>query len=538
MLPGESRKRGPKKGEVRALRAQIATLEQQLIARDPTWAVTSNLQDLNMKPVDQCSHSIQLNTNSPLSASIDTSIFEMTSAFTWPEKELIPLDTPLMTESYSPPTPFTLTSLCLPAPIETELEQLFFDRVYPSAPIIHKDLYATCMNQQELPPASACLRLAVCTSATAFSAQYRDIGETFYHKTLESLENLESSEHSLPWGAKYFQIEHIQAWLLLAIYEFKSMKGTQENAAASRALRLIRRCRLGDLDASDVFIQQGTYTASAAKNSFAVVEEQRRTFWLAFCFERMLNTKDDLDRVLPEEMIRLRVPASDTNFQNSVQTTTPFLSDIMAEGNDEPFPPFAEFVVLTALYERCVVHRQLVSTAGGGGGGSKSKEFWIRHSWLMSAVEKRIQQLQALDIEPNVLGDDPMLAFTYIFARSLVIHLVDTANIWPWHTVEQERICLAYKQQASVAVNELAQVASSLPYFSDFKAHLFLPRILASSVDFICRHGEQMIPQAVKGDYWDVAALTKVLHRLEDINKWGKETLDQVYREGEVGVGC
>jgi len=159
------------------------------------------------------------------------------------------------------------------------------------------------MNQQELPSASACLRLAVCTSATACSAQYRDIGETFYHKTLESLENLESSEHSLPWGAKYFQIEHIQAWLLLAIYEFKRMKGTQENAAASRALRLIRRCRLGDLDASDVFVQQGTYTASAAKNGFAVVEEKRRTFWLAFCFERMLNTKDDLDRVLPEEMV-------------------------------------------------------------------------------------------------------------------------------------------------------------------------------------------------------------------------------------------
>lgn len=139
----------------------------------------------------------------------------------------------------------------------------------------------------------------------------------------------------------------------------------------------------------------------------------------------------------------------------------------MAEGNDEPFPPFAECVVLTALHERCVVHRRLVLTAGGG--GSKSKEFWIRHNWLMSAVEKQIRQLQAPDTEPNVLGEDPMLAFTYIFARSLVIHLVDTADIWPWHTVEQERICLAYKQQASVALNELAQVAISLPYFSDFK---------------------------------------------------------------------
>jgi len=159
------------------------------------------------------------------------------------------------------------------------------------------------MDQEEPPPARVCLRLAIRTSATAFSAQYRDVGERLYLETLQSLENLESNEHTLPWGVKNFQIEHIQAWLLLAIYEYMHMDIRQASSAISRALRLIQRCRLGDLDASGVLMQDGSQDTSATKDGFAIMEEKRRTFWLAFCFERLLNTQDDLNRVLPEEMV-------------------------------------------------------------------------------------------------------------------------------------------------------------------------------------------------------------------------------------------
>lgn len=159
------------------------------------------------------------------------------------------------------------------------------------------------MDEGEVVSTQKCLRLAVCTTATAFSARYRDIGETIYHRTLQSLENLESNEHSLPWGAKEFQIEYIQAWLLLAIYEYMRMDRSHGNSAASRVLRLIRRCRLGDLDASEVVVRDGACKVSTMHDGFALVEEKRRTFWLAFCFDRMLNTKGDLDWMLPEEMV-------------------------------------------------------------------------------------------------------------------------------------------------------------------------------------------------------------------------------------------
>lgn len=183
-------------------------------------------------------------------------------------------------------------------------EQLFFDRVYQSAPIIHKGRYVTLMHQEEPHPARVCLRLAIRTSAAAFSAQYHDVGERLYLETLQSLEDLESNDDSLPWDVKKdFHIEHIQAWLLVAIYEYMHMDKIQSSSATSRALRLIQRCRLGNLDADGVLTRHGSHETCATKDCFAIMEEKRRTFWLAFCFDRLLNAQENSNWALPEEMV-------------------------------------------------------------------------------------------------------------------------------------------------------------------------------------------------------------------------------------------
>ena len=149
------------------------------------------------------------------------------------------------------------------------------------------------INQEEQLPARVCLHLSIRTSAAAFSARYHDVRERLYLETLESLGNLESHEHTLPWDVKVFEIEHIQAWLLLVVYEYMHMDKMQASPAMSRALRLTQRCRLGDLDASGVLTQ----------DSFAIMEEKSRTFWLTFCFDRLLNTRNDLNWALPKDIV-------------------------------------------------------------------------------------------------------------------------------------------------------------------------------------------------------------------------------------------
>ncbi|KAI1670844.1 fungal specific transcription factor domain protein [Pyrenophora tritici-repentis] len=491
VFPGDSQKRGPKKGQLQVLRARIETLEKQLAAKDMTWHADFDFDDMTTEDIDRFSQykqpsvdafepksiETQPNVNAFEHESMETLTFGTAPSLPWPENGSIPLDPGLSVESHSSCISSMLPGLPLSALVDADLEQLFFDRVYPSAPIIHKERYITMMNQEDPHPTSICLRLAIRTSATAFSARYHDVGERLYLEALQSLENLESSdEHTLPWGVKKeFHIEHIQAWLLLAIYEYMHKDKIQASFAMSTALRLIQRCRLGDLDAANGILatQHGSpeTCASTAKESFAILEEKRRTFWLAFCFDRLLNTWSNVNWAFPEEMIRLRVPAPEANFQHSQQTKTPLLSEVLTAGNNfDSLSPFAECVTLMALYDRCVTHRRLVLTAVCDG-GRESSRFWMRHNWLMDATADRRRRLllQTTDSTPNILEDDPMVAFTHFFASSLNFHLVDTAGLWPWRTVEQEEPCVIYEQQACLVASEQIRVAETLLRFSGFK---------------------------------------------------------------------
>lgn len=527
VFPGDSRKRGPKKGQLQALRARIRTLEQQLAAKDATWNMTYDFQDSTAAEPDEFSQCIQPNVNVFEPESMETLIFGIASSTSWPKNGMTPLDPALGAESHDSHISSTLSSLSLSALVQADLEQLFFDRVYQSAPIIHKARYITLMEQEDPLPACVCLRLAIRTSAAAFSARYHDIGERLYLETLQSLESLESNEHTLPWGAKNIQIEHIQSWLLLAVYEHMRMDKSQASSATSRALRLVQRCRLGDLDASDCLIQVGSHTTTATEEDFAVMEEKRRTFWLAFCFDRLLNTRDDLNWALPEEMIRMRVPASEASFQHSQDTNMPLLSEVMGEGNDDSLSPFATCVALMALYGCCATHRRLVSIAGGS--GNESTKFWMRHNWLMSAIEKQRRLLQAPESTPNIFGDDPMLAFTHFFVPTLILHLVETADLWQWHSAEQEELRSVYKQQAYIAAKDRTRVAESLLCFSGFKVHPFLPTVLVRFFDFSGKRRIEMSdPDATSESRRNIRAMTKVLSLLRDIHRSAKEIPDDV----------
>jgi len=72
------------------------------------------------------------------------------------------------------------------------------------------------------------------TIAGTVSAQFRNLSDTLYAETRRMLENLEASDHRLPGN---IQLEQIQAWLLLAHYEFLRMNEHQAMITAGRVFR-------------------------------------------------------------------------------------------------------------------------------------------------------------------------------------------------------------------------------------------------------------------------------------------------------------
>ncbi|MCJ1386602.1 hypothetical protein MMC17_009728 [Xylographa soralifera] len=382
-------------------------------------------------------------------------------------------------------------------------DQLYFDRIHAVAPIVHKRHYLSWANQESLTPPQVCLRAAMRTVASAVSAQFRGLSDILYAETRRLLEVLDVDEHchGLPWSTdkmamltgRRIQLEQIQAWLLLAHYELLRVHQDRAQLTIARVLRLVQSSRLYDIDASDVSpvveAARSMTPASWPDETFAETEEKRRTFWLAFTFDRFFYTYNEWPLTLHEEIIFTRLPAPESNFQNSEPIRMDFLPEAMADGSRSSLSPFAECVVLAALHGRYVSHRRLAQSTTLS--VKETHEFWTRHQWLSEAVERRTQSSARSAVEismTNVDGEDPMVAFTHLLAHNAVIHLGSVIELIPWKTLEYQLAAIAYEQRAHQAATDVVRLARAAPSFSYFKTHPFLPNILSSAASFLMTH--------------------------------------------------
>lgn len=157
------------------------------------------------------------------------------------------------------------------------------------------------------------------TIAAAISTQFQNLSHRLYAATRQALQNLDGNDRDLPWTTGDIQLEEIQAWLLLAYYEFVRMERHHVLLTAARAFRLVQLTQLHAVDAMNPPMQKESRGCSPDALEVgdplnAVLEEKRRTFWLAFCFDRFLNAHDSLTFTLQEEVVRpaaLRCSESD-----------------------------------------------------------------------------------------------------------------------------------------------------------------------------------------------------------------------------------
>lgn len=201
--------------------------------------------------------------------------------------------------------------------LDRDRDQLYFDRVHNVAPIIQKQRYFAWADQGNPSPARACLRSAMRTVASAVSAQFWSLSDALYAETRRMLEALDGGEngHGLPWVTdkaalgSTIKLEQIQAWLLLVHFEILRMPN-HISLTAGRAFRLVQLSRLYDIDANDLSPAPEfagclplAPLPSVTDKSFAEAEEMRRTFWLAFIFDRFLSTRDNCPLTLHEELV-------------------------------------------------------------------------------------------------------------------------------------------------------------------------------------------------------------------------------------------
>lgn len=169
-------------------------------------------------------------------------------------------------------------------------DQLYFDRIHAFTPIVHHGRYSSWARQAAKTKAQLCLQCTLWTSAASASAHYQDVGDSLYREARRLIEELEEKVTS---PAKT-DIEHIQAWLLLAIHEFMFIDFRRGWISAGRAFRLIQLDWFRDIDASDTVIIQAHWIE---------MEQKRRTFWMAYCLDRFVSLRSGSPLTFDEQVI-------------------------------------------------------------------------------------------------------------------------------------------------------------------------------------------------------------------------------------------
>ncbi|KAI1811150.1 fungal-specific transcription factor [Poronia punctata] len=460
----ENRKKsGPKRGYVKALEERLKQVEELLKTQEPvnnTSPETSRAPNVtfeqtrgqpatgptnfnvNNTPIamagDRDSDRWRLGVDSPkgnglddfnFASSIPININNMDPSFTW---EMIGL-------GLEEPLP----------PQETidELHQVFFEKIHPSLPMIHKFRYLAAMNlaPNQRPPVA--LRYAIWTLACSITEKYKDLAELFYRRSRKYIE----ADAVKGYGEHSITIAHCQTYVLLASYEFKMMYFPRAWMNTGAAVRLAQMIGLHRIDGNGLDVKQ----CLPPPRDWTEREERRRTFWMAFCQDRYASIGTGWPMTVDERDIMTNLPASEEAFNLSRPEQTQTLADTMSPAGAAKLSSFGGIVLMACLFGRNLthLHRPDVDDHDHDMNG----EFWKRHRFLdnillnTSLCLPNHLKLPAGIHNPNVVFTNMNIHTSTICLHQAAIFKADKNRLPPTVSSESKVRCIS-------AANEIASI--------------------------------------------------------------------------------
>lgn len=181
-------------------------------------------------------------------------------------------------------------------------DQLYFDRVHHSLPILHQKRYLSWSKSSNKSATRRCLQHSMWTIASLLSAHSSHMAETLYRETKQMLECLTAND---PSNAN---TELAQAWVLVVTFESMRAYHHQAWMSAGRAFRLVQGMRYHNLDRpSDDYLP-----CPAQTGDYIELEERRRVFWMAYFLDHVISMRDNWPITLNEHVVRdsIRVPSA------------------------------------------------------------------------------------------------------------------------------------------------------------------------------------------------------------------------------------
>ncbi|CAK40125.1 transcriptional regulator family: Fungal Specific TF [Aspergillus niger] len=449
--------RGPKKGHLKALKGRIATLERCLLEQRDGMLVDPISDD---ELLDKA-----LSASSPASLSPD------------------------------PPEEVSENIL-------EDLDQVFFERVQPMVPILQRHRYFSWAREPQQSANRRGLQQAIRTLAAGVSSQLPEVRVALYRTTRHTLESLESDDTLLTAP----DFEQVQAWILIAIYEFMQVSYSRGWMSAGRVFRLVQLLRLPEIDASPLPLLDLDLDPDS---NWVVAEEKRRTVWMAYIMDCSLNLRHKGSLTLTEQALT-RLPMPESEFQCGHPISMGFLAEALA-GTDitSPLSSFAKCILLATISGRTLSHRHLSMAELLR--GNPLQDIWTRHQWIDTTLTAHLQLCFPLPTAAE--SSDPMLLFAKMIGQAGVLSLYDILQSTPW---EPETVSLLpdYEACALHAVRETVALARNLRHFSCFKVHPFTPILLGLCAEVLQHPVARNDTPKLLGEVQDALKYLKTVNRL------------------------
>ncbi|ORY06487.1 fungal-specific transcription factor domain-domain-containing protein [Clohesyomyces aquaticus] len=375
------KKSGPKRGYVKLLEARLQQVEHLLKNQE------TNDQSKEIRPDAASAYVANTISQGPPDASAASGFLGASgdAAVNFPES-ISPGPDAFQTNSSNMNSaegefPWEMIGLGLDEPLPpqdviNDLYTIYFTKIHPSLPIIHRPRFLAAMNLAPHMRPPVCLRYIMWTLAASVTDKYDALQEHFYHRARKYAQMDEMKGH----GESTITLGHCQTWILTATYEFKQMYFPRAWLSSGRGVRLAQMMQLHRLDGAGLDVKQ----CLPPPKDWTEREERRRTFWMAFCVDRYASIGTGWPMTIDERDIMTNMPASEEAFDKSKPMPTGTLQQAMEPQGAAQLQAFGGIVLTATLFGRNLLH--LHRPEADDRDDDINGGFWIRHRGLESVL--------------------------------------------------------------------------------------------------------------------------------------------------------
>ena len=445
------KKSGPKRGYVKALEARLAQVETMLKTTEGTDSADGGRNQLHASIQDLST--IGMADPADLSTMDQPDIMSAARVSSEPGPSLLqPTATFAQSmEDVDETFPFDLIATGLEEPLPTpvimsQLNEMFFQKVYPSLPIIHKARYFAAMDLAPSMRPPVCLRYAMWSLAAATSDKYESFHPHFYQRARKYLEK----EEMRGFGQSILTMSHCQSWFMVAMYEFRNMFFPRAWMSTGRAIRLTQMLSLHRLDGAGLDVK----LTIAPPRDWTEREERRRTFWLIYWADRCASIGTGWPMSFEEKDILTNLPASDEAFQSSHPTRTQSLTDAL-QSMDQDFSSISGSIIMATLFGRNLTH--LHRPEPDDREEDLNGKFWQRHRAIdATLLNIKLTMPQHLRIPLGI--NDPNVVFLNMCLHSSAICLHQAAIYKAERNHLPSNVAGESKMRCIAAASEIATI--------------------------------------------------------------------------------